>query len=183
MKRAELLASVETWLGRGAIDASIRIQVEESEPGKPRFVVLREGRPATERRFRGGSIACPDLRAAVALAIALAIDATILQAVMEPLPPAEPPPEPEPPPQPKPKAKPKAPPPRPKPPARMRSISVPCGTSSTLRDPACICCCVSGLSPMWLTIAVRTSLALINLPMPVPGFAVSLAMTVRSRLP
>jgi hypothetical protein len=107
--RAELLASVEVWLGRSAIDPSIRIQVEEAEPGKPRFVVLREGRPAAERRFKGGSIPCPDLRAAVALAIALAIDATILQSVMEPVPVPPPPPEPEPKPKPTPKPKPKAP--------------------------------------------------------------------------
>ena len=36
---------------------------------------------------------------------------------------------------------------------------------------------------MWLTIAFRTSFALTSLPMPVPGMAVSLAMTERSRFP
>ena len=116
LKRAELISSVETWLGRSAIDPSIRIQVDETEPGHPRFVVLREGRPATERRFRGGNIACPDLRAAVALAMALAIDATILQAVLEPVPAEVEPPKVEPPtiqpPKPEPKPKPK---PKPKP--------------------------------------------------------------------
>src|SRR5215212_9401343 len=71
-------------------------------------------------------------------------------------------------------------PPSPKPPARMRSASVPCGTRSTCRLPASICRCVSGLRPMWLTITWRSSPASISLPMPIPGAAVSLAMTVRS---
>jgi hypothetical protein len=94
----ELVASVETWLGRGAIDRRIRIIVQEAEPGRPSFVVLREDQPAAERRFRPSRIACPDLRAAVALAIALAIDATILQGLLEPAPAPPPPPAPGPPP-------------------------------------------------------------------------------------
>ena len=44
-----------------------------------------------------------------------------------------------------------------------------------------ICRCVSGLRPIWLTIALRTSLAPMSLPIPRPGMAVSLAMTVRLR--
>ena len=36
---------------------------------------------------------------------------------------------------------------------------------------------------MWLTIALRSSLASTSLPIPSPGAAVSLAITVRSRLP
>lgn len=106
--RAELLACVENWLGRREIDRRIRIVVQESEPGRPRFVVMRGGKPAAERRFKPNQIACADLRAALALAIALAIDATILQSVLEPLPAPEPPtPEPKPKPRPKPKPKPK----------------------------------------------------------------------------
>ena len=35
---------------------------------------------------------------------------------------------------------------------------------------------------MWLTMALRSSLASTSLPMPLPGVAVSLAITVRSRL-
>jgi hypothetical protein len=50
-------------------------------------------------------------------------------------------------------------PPSPCPPARMRSISVPCGTSSTSNSPAIICRWVSGLRPMWLTTTLRSSLA------------------------
>src|SRR5438034_2467366 len=74
-------------------------------------------------------------------------------------------------------------PPSPKPPARIRSMSVPCGTSSTSVLPAIICCCVSGLRPMWLTIARRTSPARMSLPMPTPGMAVSFAITVRFPVP
>jgi len=36
---------------------------------------------------------------------------------------------------------------------------------------------------MWLVITLRRSFALTSLAMPTPGVAVSLAMTVRSRLP
>ena len=54
------------------------------------------------------------------------------------------------------------------PPARMRSISVPCGTSSTSSSPAIICRWVSGLRPIWLTMALRSSLASTSLPMPSP---------------
>src|SRR5437762_10757401 len=64
----------------------------------------------------------------------------------------------------------------------MRSISVPCGTSSTSIWPANIFFCVSGLRPIWLAIALRTRFALTSLPMPTPGSAVSLPITVRSRL-
>src|SRR5215467_9934020 len=74
-------------------------------------------------------------------------------------------------------------PPRPNPPARMRSMSVPCGTSSTSKSPAIICRWVSGLRPIWLTIALRRTFAATSLPIPLSGVAVSLAMTVRSRLP
>ena len=73
-------------------------------------------------------------------------------------------------------------PPRPKPPARMRSISVPCGTRSTSSSPASIFFCVSGLRPMWLAIVFFTAPALISLPMPTPGIALSFAITVRSAL-
>src|SRR5215813_3251196 len=62
-------------------------------------------------------------------------------------------------------------------------MSVPCGTRSTSALPAIICFCVSGLSPMWLTIARRTSPALMSLPMPTPGIAVSLAITVSPPVP
>src|SRR5262249_52623687 len=65
----------------------------------------------------------------------------------------------------------------------MRWMSVPCGRRSTSVLPAIICFCVSGLSPMWLTIARRTSPALISLPMPTPGIAVSLAITVSPPVP
>ena len=58
----------------------------------------------------------------------------------------------------------------------------PCGTSSTSNSPAIICRCVSGLRPIWLTIALRTNLAATSFPIPRPGMAVSLAMTVRFRL-
>jgi hypothetical protein len=114
----ELLASVENWLGRSAIDRRVRIVVEESEPGRPSFVVLRDGEPAAERRFRPSRIACPDLRAAVGLAIALAIDATILQSLLEPVPP---PPEPAPPPAPPPPS----PQPRPRPAKSIPKASPP----------------------------------------------------------
>jgi hypothetical protein len=106
--RNELVASIENWLGRNAIDRRIKIVVEETEPSRPHFVVMRDGKPSAERRFRGGSINCADLRAAVALAIALAIDATLLQAVLEPPAPSAPPdlaPESKPKPEPKPKPK------------------------------------------------------------------------------
>ncbi len=96
IQRDAILPSVETWLGRNSIDRRVRIVLDENEPGRPRFVVLRDGKPAAERRFKQSSIACPDLRAAVALAIALAIDATILQALLEPEPEPEPAPEPPP---------------------------------------------------------------------------------------
>src|SRR6187431_201149 len=65
----------------------------------------------------------------------------------------------------------------------MRSISVPCGTSSTSSSPASIFFCVSGFSPMWLTIALASAPALTSLPIPTPGSAVSLAITVSRRLP
>ncbi len=131
ISRAELLGGVEAWLNRKDVDRRIRIVVEERQAMQPRFVVRREGKPPTERRFSGGGIDCAELRAAVALAIALAIDATILQNVVEPpllpTPPEPAPPEPTPPateptpaqsasaprpaPRPAPKAAPKAPPP------------------------------------------------------------------------
>src|SRR3954467_1198048 len=69
------------------------------------------------------------------------------------------------------------------PPARIRSASVPWGTSSTSISPASICRWVSGLVPIWLVMTLRTSLASISLPIPTPGRAVSLAMMVRSLLP
>src|ERR1700722_17679953 len=62
-------------------------------------------------------------------------------------------------------------------------MSVPCGTRSTARAPLIICCWVSELRPIWLAITWRTSPALISLPIPTPGTAGSLAITVRSRLP
>src|SRR5262245_20568778 len=65
----------------------------------------------------------------------------------------------------------------------MRSISVPCGTSSTTILPAIICCWVSGLRPMWLAIVLERRPAPTSLPMPLPGTAVSFAMTIRLRLP
>ncbi|MFO0567563.1 MAG: hypothetical protein U0263_18030 [Polyangiaceae bacterium] len=112
MTRQELVQNVELWLGRGTLDERISIRVEELDPTSLRFVVSRGGAPAAERRFKTTDVACPDLRAAVALAIALAIDATVLKAVLEPVAPAptEPPPAPretEPPAKPK-AAKPKA---------------------------------------------------------------------------
>src|SRR5271166_3822580 len=70
-------------------------------------------------------------------------------------------------------------PPKPTPPARMRSISVPWGTSSTSISPAIIFACVSGLRPMCEAITFATAPALISLPIPLPGIAVSLAMMVR----
>ena len=72
-------------------------------------------------------------------------------------------------------------PPRPHPAARMRSTSVPCGTSSTSSSPESIFFCVSGLRPMWLTMVLRMTPALTSLPMPMPGSALSLAITVRPR--
>ena len=65
----------------------------------------------------------------------------------------------------------------------MRSISVPWGASSTSISPAIIFACVSGLSPMWETINLATAPAVMSLPMPLPGMAVSLAMTVRFLAP
>jgi len=44
--------------------------------------------------------------------------------------------------------------------------------------PAIICRCVSGLRPIWLTTALRSDFAVTSFPMPRPGAAVSLAMTV-----
>jgi enoyl-[acyl-carrier protein] reductase I len=51
-------------------------------------------------------------------------------------------------------------------PARMRSMRVPCGTSSTSSSPDIICCWVSGLSPIWLTMALRSNLARTSLKRP-----------------
>ena len=75
-------------------------------------------------------------------------------------------------------------PPRPKPPARMRSISVPCGTRST--------CDLAG-DHLPLRFGIEADVADDGLAAPalrrsacrcrMPGVAVSLAMTVRSRLP
>ena len=60
----------------------------------------------------------------------------------------------------------------------MRSASVPCGTRSTVISPVIIWRWVSGLVPMCETTRLRTSLASIKRPMPNPGRAVSLAITV-----
>ncbi|MCC6215596.1 MAG: hypothetical protein IT376_12090 [Polyangiaceae bacterium] len=92
LAREPLLASLETWLGRGEVDPAIEVRVEELDDGRPRFVVSRSGRPYAERTFRAGAVPCADLRAAVALAIALAIDAAVLEGVLEP-PPVAPTPE------------------------------------------------------------------------------------------
>jgi len=63
--------------------------------------------------------------------------------------------------------------------AWIRSINVPCGTRSTSRAPDIICCWAAGLSPIWLTMALPSSLARTSLPIPTLGDAVSLAITVR----
>ena len=60
-------------------------------------------------------------------------------------------------------------PPRPQPPARIRSTSVPCGTSLTAIFPAIICSCTFGLSPIWLAMMFATSEASNSLPMPRPA--------------
>src|SRR5262245_45630950 len=65
----------------------------------------------------------------------------------------------------------------------MRSMSVPCGTRSTVILPAIICCWVSALRPIWLAIVFERRPALTSLPMPLPGTAVSLALTTRLRFP
>ncbi len=65
----------------------------------------------------------------------------------------------------------------------MHSTSVPCGTSVTSISPAIILACVSGFSPMCEATRRATAPARISLPMPRPGIAVSLAMTVRPRTP
>ena len=56
--------------------------------------------------------------------------------------------------------------PKPTPPARMRSISVPCGTRSTSISPAIILAWVSGLRPMCEATSLATAPALISLPIP-----------------
>src|SRR5208337_2193504 len=74
-------------------------------------------------------------------------------------------------------------PPSPNPAARIRSASVPWGTSSTSRSPAIICRCVSGFAPICEAIRRFTIRPVISLPMAIPGNAVSLAITVRSFRP
>src|SRR3974377_1381774 len=61
----------------------------------------------------------------------------------------------------------------------MRSASVPCGHSSASSSLAMICRCVSGLVPICETTTLRTAFAAIRSPMPTPGRAVSLAITVK----
>ena len=65
----------------------------------------------------------------------------------------------------------------------MRSTSVPCGTSSTSISPEIIFFCVSGLRPICEAMSFATAPAVMSLPMPLPGDAVSLAMTVRFLTP
>jgi hypothetical protein len=96
MTKAELVANVQIWLARPGIDRRIQIVVDQIDDDSLRFVLSREGKPTAERRFHTSDVACPDLRAAVALAIALAIDATVMQAILEPVPVETPPPAPPP---------------------------------------------------------------------------------------
>ncbi len=84
LNAAALARSVETFLGRSAVDSRIRIQVDRRTDERPRFVVRRGNDPPAERSFKSTDLACADLRAAVALAIALAIDASIMQGIIEP---------------------------------------------------------------------------------------------------
>ena len=132
LEHSAISRSVQTFLGRAAIDARIRVTVEELPDGRPRFVVRREGEPPAERTFKPSDLACADLRAAVALAIAMAIDATILQAIIEP--PVEVDLEPEEPPSPAPPPKAKTP-PEPKPrktkPKRKRPTPAPAAEPPT----------------------------------------------------
>ena len=65
----------------------------------------------------------------------------------------------------------------------MRSINDPCGQRSTLISPAINCRWVSGLVPMCVATRYLTSLASMRRPMPTPGRAVSLAITVKSLRP
>ena len=60
-------------------------------------------------------------------------------------------------------------PPRPNPPARIRSIKVPCGTSCTSSSPTIICRWVSGLRPIWLTMALRNNFAVTTFADPLAG--------------
>ncbi len=80
---------VAAWLGRGTVDARVRVRVRASA-GTLRFDMLRNGRESAERQFAHVPAACPDRQAALGLAVALAIDSTILGSLGVPAPPSEP---------------------------------------------------------------------------------------------
>ena len=88
-----LRAQLQHWLGRDAMDARLRMVVEERGASHASFQLWRDGALVAERHFSQLPERCDEVLEAVGLALALAVDITVierLQAARAPAPAALP---------------------------------------------------------------------------------------------